>query len=104
MGRTPEQRAADEALREAIWNVIKLMRPREDGEPSESSGVLTKFIVLAVQVRFDDDGDPTDALNILFSDGSMLGYEAEGILKMTDRTFAAGNIRRTHGTYEEGEE
>lgn len=101
MGRSPEQKAADERLREAIWDVIKLMCPADSGEPSEASGVLTKFIVLAVQVQFDDDGDPTDALNLLFSDGSMLGYEAEGILKMADRTFADGNIRRTHGRYEE---
>lgn len=103
MPRSPEQKAADERLRQAIWDVVKLMRPAEGQEPSEAAGVLTKYIVLAVQIRFDDDGDPTDSLNILFSDGSMLGYEAEGILKMADRTFADGNIRRTHGRYEEDE-
>lgn len=105
MPRSAEQKAADEALREAIWGVIKLMRPApgigEEEESPEAAGVLTKFMVLAVQVRFDDDGDPTDSLNILYNDGSMLSLEAEGILKMADRTFAGGAMRRTHGNFEE---
>lgn len=102
MPRTAEQRAADERLREAIWDVIKLMPAPDGGEPPEAAGVLTKFMVIAVQVKFDDAGDPTDALNILFSDGHVLGYEAEGLLKQADRVFSQDGFRRSAG-YKEDE-
>lgn len=101
MGRSAEQKAADDALRDAVWNAIRAMKPEEGEQPPEAAGVLTKYIVLAVQVRFGDDGQPTDCLNILYSDGNMLGYEAEGILKQADRVYAADGYRRSAGYRED---
>lgn len=103
MGRTAEQKAADEALHEAVWAAIKAMPHPEGEDPPEAAGVLTKFLVLAIQVRFDDNGAPTDALNMLYSNGSMLGFEAEGILKQADRVYAQDGYRRSAGYREEGD-
>lgn len=101
MARTEAQKAADEALRQAVWGVIQAMTPADREEPAEAAGVLTKFMVLAVQVTFDDNGRAQDSLNILYSDGTMLGYEAEGLLAQADRVFATGNYSRNAGYQEE---
>lgn len=102
MGRTPEQRAADEALRAAVADVIKLSSGIH-GDTGDADGVLTKFMVIAVQVRFDEEGDASDVINIMYSDGKMLGYEAEGLLRVADRVFSQDGFRR-NTSYEEGEE
>lgn len=97
MPRTTEQKEADEALRQAIWGVIEAM-PVHDGEPSATAaGVLTKFMVIAVQVNFSDDGKPQDSTSLIYSDGAMLGYEAEGLIKQADRIFAQDERRRSAG-------
>lgn len=101
MPRTAEQKAADDALREAVWGAIKAM-VLSDGKTADQSGVLTKFMVVAVQVDFDDEGDSRDTTTILYSDGHVLGFEAEGMLAQANRIFAAGTFTRNAG-YEETE-
>lgn len=101
MPRTAEQKAADEALREAIWNVIKTMPSDEEGTPAEGSGVLTKFMVIAVQVAFNEDGDAEDSTSLLYSDGRVLGYEAEGMLAQANRIFQTSKFTRNAGYGEE---
>jgi hypothetical protein len=67
----------------------------EGEEPSGSAGVLTKFMVIAIQVGYNDQGDAEDTTNIIYSDGRVLGYEAEGMLKMADRIYQKDSSGRT---------
>lgn len=100
MSRTPEQKAADDALRDAIWQGIGAMHVDDEGTTGHRSGILTKFMVIAIQVDYDPEGNPTDATSLLFSDGSVLGYEAEGMLAQANRIFAQDRQARS-GTWDD---
>lgn len=98
MPRKAEERAADDALRTAIWNRIGLMKGDND-ESAQASGMLTKFAVIAVQVQVDDEGDLTDAYTLLYSDSNVLGFEARGMADIFSDIVGGNGFRST--TYRE---
>lgn len=63
MPDTPELRAADTRLEDAIRGVLNA---RGLAMPN---GVLGDYMVIAVQARFDDDGDTCTAVEAVFPTG-----------------------------------
>lgn len=84
MTRTPEQVAADNALTAAIERVTEHVDDDTDG------WVMTEYVVVAAQHRFDDDGSTVTGLVILSRDGDVAPHRSLGLLD-----YAATRIRRT---------
>lgn len=76
---TPEQRAATERLHEAI-----LETQRAYGY--DERFIVTDWIVLTAETRFDDEGDQISAYSRLYNNGEMPDYRVLGLLE-------------THGQY-----
>jgi hypothetical protein len=75
MSRTPEQRAADNALTAAIESVWAAY----DNDPDR--GVLTDFIVVAARAGFDDDGDRWTSVGTFTRDNSVPLHVQLGLLE-----------------------
>lgn len=75
MPRTPEQVAADDALTAAIEQVINVYY---DGE---HPWVLTEYVVVTAQQRWDDDGDSITAVGSVFRDGDVPVHRALGLVE-----------------------
>ena len=74
MSHTPEQREADAALTAAIEQTLTAYA--DDGQ----AWILTEYVVLTAQTRYDDEGDPTTAVGTLFRDGDVPYHRALGLL------------------------
>jgi hypothetical protein len=80
--RTPEQVAADEALTAAIEQALAAYG---DGVPS----VLSEYVVVTSQHRFDDEGDGLTAVGCLYRDGDVPTHRALGLIE-----YAATRMRK----------
>ena len=74
MTRTPDQVAADDALTAAIERVLQVY---DDGD----AWVLTEYVVVTAQHRFDDDGEGLTAVGALFRDSDVPIHRALGLLE-----------------------
>lgn len=72
---TPEQKAANEQLTEAI-QAARQAYGYDDGF------LITDWVVLTAETRFDDDGDQISAYGKLYRDGQMPDYRALGLLEI----------------------
>lgn len=73
MTRTPEQRDADDALTAAIERVLQAY---DDGD----AWMLTEYVVVTAQHRYDDEGESLTAVGALFRDGDVPTHRALGLL------------------------
>jgi hypothetical protein len=74
MHRTPEQIDADAALTAAIERVIATYYPTDEGY------VLSEYVTVTCQQRFDDDGTGISAVSIVCRDGDVPVHRALGLL------------------------
>lgn len=74
MPRTPEETAADDALTAAIEQVIAVYYPSHDRY------VLSEYVVVTCQQRFDDNGDSITAIGTMFRDGDVPPHRALGLI------------------------
>lgn len=74
MALTTEQKAASEKLGQAIVDLVSLLG---DGL---QAGVVTDWIVVAAQDKFDNDGDRVTSYNVLYRDGSLPDHIARGLM------------------------
>lgn len=72
MPRSPEQIAADAALTAAIEQVLQAYG-------SGQAYVLTEYVVLTSQQRFDEAGDGITAVGIAYRDGNVPTHRALGL-------------------------
>ena len=89
MARTPEQRAADDALTAAVEQMIAAY-----GNNPESPTVLTDYLVLVGMQGFDRDGDSETWVMSHPRDGNLPLYRQLGLLDYVhtrDRALVAGN-------------
>lgn len=86
--RTPEQVSADEKLREALNEVVRV------NEMVEGNVVLTQYMVLMVHQGFERDGRGNSEYNYIMSDDGMPWHHAFGLLyvarSMLDKQAAEG--------------
>lgn len=71
--RTEEEAEADEALASAIKKVIDVYQ-------GDSNYLMSDYMVICVQSRIDEDGEPETAYNYLYSSGSMPSHTILGLL------------------------
>jgi hypothetical protein len=88
--RTPEQVAADNALTDAIEQVARAYA--DDGE----AWVMSEYVVLTAQHRYDDEGDGLTAVGVLYRDGDVPLHRALGLVD-----YAATRIRKLIATDDE---
>lgn len=74
MPRTPEQTAADNALTAAIEQVIAAYYPNTEAY------LLSEYVVVTCQQRYDDDGDGITAVGTVYRDGDVPPHRALGLL------------------------
>lgn len=75
MGRSPEQKAADEALTAAVETVARLHF--EDGH----GWVMSEYVVLAAHHRYDEEGESYTAVSCIYRDGDVPIHRALGLLE-----------------------
>lgn len=73
MARTDEQKAADEALTAAI------LKCRE-AYGADNQYLLTDYMVLTAETRFDEDGDQITAYTRIYREGDMPWYRILGLI------------------------
>lgn len=83
MARTPEQVAADDALTAAIEQVLAAY------SDSERAWVLSEYVVITAQHRFDDDGDGITAIGCINRDSDVPLHRMLGLTE-----YAATRIRK----------
>ncbi|MDG4832427.1 hypothetical protein O7627_24410 [Solwaraspora sp. WMMD1047] len=71
--RTPEQRAADDALTAAIQQTL-------DAYAGSGPWLLTEYVVVTAQQGYDEDGDGITAVGQLYRDGDVPLHRALGLL------------------------
>lgn len=81
MPRTPEQVTADLALTAAIEQALAAYG-------DEQAYVLTEYVVVTSQQRFDDDGDSVTAVGLVYRDGDVPTHRALGLCE-----YAATRLR-----------
>ncbi len=74
MARTAEQIAADDALTTAIEQTIAAYYPSNDAY------VLSEYLVVTCQQRFDEDGDGITAVGTISRDGNVPAHRLLGLL------------------------
>lgn len=72
---TPEQRAAESQLDEAIRASMEA-----HGFLGPDEGVVTDWLVVVAQEGFDDEGNVKSGYTTLYSRGSMANHKAIGLL------------------------
>ena len=75
MARTPEQRAADDALAAAVEQVMSA-----NGYTGRGL-ITTDFVVLVAQQGYADDGDGVSAMAWLLRDGEMPWHRIIGVVR-----------------------
>lgn len=81
---TPEQKAATERLHEAILAT-------QTAFGYDNQFMVTDWMVLTAETRFDDDGDQISAYSRLYSNGQMPDYRALGLLEV-HRTYLRNRL------------
>lgn len=76
MARTDEQKAADDALTEAIQRVIVAYLDPDD----DRDYLLTDYIVIHAGARFDDEGDSWSRIGIINRESNLAAYRILGLL------------------------
>jgi hypothetical protein len=74
MPRTSEQQAADDALTAAIDAALAAYA--DDTTPY----VLTEYVIVTSQQRFDEHGEPVTAVGAIYRDGAVPTHRALGLL------------------------
>jgi len=82
MSRTPEQKAADEALTAAIEAAARLHF--EEGQ----GWVMSEYVTVAAHHRFDEEGESYTAVSLIYRDGDVPYHRALGLLE-----YAAARMR-----------
>lgn len=84
--RTPEQQAADEAIRTAIQNALAVYGWSGDG-------VLVDYAVVTASQRFADDGSTLTSYARLMTNGAVPHYRIIGLLDvhLTELRIDAAN-------------
>lgn len=82
MSRTPEQKAADEALTAAIEAHVKAYV--DDGH----GWVMSEYVVVLSQHRYDENGDGHTGVGIAYRDGDVPVHRALGLVE-----YAATRMR-----------
>lgn len=90
MPRTPEQVAADDALTAAIEQALQAYG-------DDQAYVLTEYVVVTSQQRFDEDGDSVTAVGIVFRDGDVPTHRSLGLCE-----YATTRLRHWISRDEEG--
>jgi hypothetical protein len=80
--RTPEQIAADEALREAIDRVMKVYEMLPEGT---GPSVLTEYVVITCHQGFEDTGQGNARYNWTIQDDGMPWHRILGLVDMGKR-------------------
>ena len=76
MTRTPEQKAADDALTAAIEGCFNAYVA-----PDEHHWVMSEYVVILARQTYDSDGDGITAVASLFRDGDVPTHRAIGLLE-----------------------
>ncbi|AYF29302.1 hypothetical protein CSH63_17890 [Micromonospora tulbaghiae] len=84
--RTPEQVAADDALTAAIEQVLQAYG-------DDQAYILTEYVVVTSQQRFDEDGDGITAIGCINRDSDVPYHRVLGLLE-----FAATRTRKDIAT------
>lgn len=84
MARTPEQVAADDALTQAIEQVMHAYYD------TDVAWVLSEYVVVTAQHRFDDSGDGVTAVGTLYRDGDVPLHRALGLVD-----YASTRLKKT---------
>jgi hypothetical protein len=74
--KTPEQKAADSLLDEAIKGVIKAY------ELTDEQSVLTEYVIAGEGLRYDEEGDSICDFFLAFREGQCRLPTALGLLEM----------------------
>lgn len=74
-GRTEEQVTADENLTKAIDQCLRAYG-------FEENFILTDYLVIAAQVKLDEDGDTSTAYSYLYKDSDLPYYKILGLLEV----------------------
>lgn len=74
--RTPEQKAADEALTAAI----EAVRDAYADETESRSYLLTDYVVISAGTRFADDGESWSQVAMIYRDNDVPAYRVIGLL------------------------
>lgn len=77
MARTAEQKAADEALTEAIEAVRRVYDP----EGVTSGHTLMEYVVVSAAATWDEEGDGVTSIGIAYRDGDVPTHRAIGLLE-----------------------
>jgi hypothetical protein len=75
MARTEEQVAADQALTAAIEQTIAAYFTNDEAY------VLSEYVVVTCQQRFDDEGEGVTAIGSIYRDGDVPLHRALGLLE-----------------------
>ncbi|MEU0081380.1 hypothetical protein ABZY58_26060 [Micromonospora tulbaghiae] len=89
MSRTPEQVAADEALTAAIEQALLAYGDSQ-------AYVLTEYVVVTSQQRFDEEGNSITAIGFINRDGDVPYHRILGLLE-----YAATRTRKHIATDED---
>lgn len=81
MARTPEQKAVDDALTEAIEAALHAHDAK--------TGVTSDYIVLVAQQNFDADGESTTSIARLVRDDGIPHYRLLGLLDYAATCYRA---------------
>ncbi|MEU7843937.1 hypothetical protein AB0B39_23590 [Micromonospora sp. NPDC049114] len=81
MPRTPEQVTADDVLTAAIEQALKAYG-------DDRAYVLTEYVVITSQQRFDEDGGGVTAVGLVYRDGDVPTHRALGLCE-----YAATRMR-----------
>lgn len=88
--RTPEQRAADDALTAAVEQALAAY-----SEP-DRPWVLTEYVVVTAQQTYDEAGDGLTAVGCIYRDGDVPMHRVLGLLE-----YAATRTRKRIATDDE---
>ncbi|SBT64235.1 hypothetical protein GA0070622_1205 [Micromonospora sediminicola] len=90
MSRTPEQVAADEALTAAIEQALLAYGP------GDQAYILTEYVVVTSQQRFDEEGNGITAVGCINRDSDVPFHRILGLLE-----YAGTRTRRRIATDDE---
>lgn len=77
MARTPEQKAADEALTEAIERVRRVY----DTEAVTAGMTMMEYVVVHAAATWDEEGDGRTSVGVVYRDGDVPIHRAIGLLR-----------------------
>lgn len=96
MSRTPEQRAADDALTEAIEGVIRAYIDQDGDNP----GLLTDYVVTGAREGIDEDGERYCSVVSFTRDDSVPSHTQIGLLD-TRLSWLRSQLRSTYADDDE---